>query len=200
MRRAGGIAATGLAALGLALAVLAAGPAARAQEPPAEAAPGAPAEEPQPKQWEELPPSGYAAGDPPAPVERTLKARPKKVWAAILEALEAAEIPVEAADPANGYLKTQLIIFEYTRFGNVATPPPTMSLERPIRQLIRLNQGKFSVEIQTAPAKGGTLVSVRAYIEEHAPHVGLGRRIWVERYSNGTIENYVFERIEKALR
>lgn len=146
------------------------------------------------------PPSAYAVGEKPPAVEKLLSARPKKVWAGILEALKEAEVPVETADETTGYLKTQLIHFDHTRFSSVATPPPKISLERPIRQFMGLNKGNFSIEVQIVKAKGGTLVSIQPYIEEHAVNVVEERKLWVERYSNGTIEKYFFERFEKALK
>jgi hypothetical protein len=164
-----------------------------AQPPPVEI----PEEKAPPPQ---APPSDYAVGEAPAPVERTFPKKSDKVWKALLAALADANVPVESADEANGYLKTQLIIFEYTRFGDVATPPPIMNLKRPIRQLIKLNQGKFSIEVTLTPQHRKSLMAIRAYIEESAYLASEGRRIWVERWSNGTIEKYIFDRIEKALK
>jgi hypothetical protein len=146
------------------------------------------------------PPSAYAVGDKPPAVEKVLSGRPKKVWSAILAALQEAQVPVETSDEQTGYLKTQLIHFDHTRFSGVATPPPQITLERPIRQFMGLNKGNFSIEVQVAKAKGGTSVSIQPYIEEHAFNVTEDRRLWVERYSNGTIEKYFFERFEKALK
>jgi len=177
--------------------VWAAIPCARAQET---APPPAPASEVEPLP-DQRPPSEYAVGVKPPPVDKTFKHGKKKVWKAVLAVLQETEVGVETADEESGYLTMKLIWFDDRRFGgNVATPPPDATKERPIGQKITLAQGHFSIEVQLAPVKGGTLVSIRPYIEERAHHLTEDRRIWVERYSNGRIEQYFFERIAKALK
>lgn len=145
------------------------------------------------------PPSYYAFGDPPPPVEKVYDKRKRKVWSAVMKALKGEDLPVEIEDREKGHLKTKLIVFQ-RRWGKVATRPPDISMERPIIQFMGMNTGRVSVEIHVIEVPEGTLVSIRAYLEEHARHLKQQRRIWVERYSNGKIEGHLFERIDEILR
>jgi len=147
-----------------------------------------------------LPPSAYAEGERPAAKEKLYDSRPAKIWPALLAALRAAEVPVESSDEASGTVKTQLLRFDHTRFYDVAVAPPKFTRERPVYQIIHLNQGWFSVEIQVEKAKGGTRVSVRAYIEENAHDLLNARNLRAERHSNGKIEDYFFARLDDALK
>ncbi|MBI3451023.1 MAG: hypothetical protein HY049_19180 [Acidobacteria bacterium] len=147
-----------------------------------------------------LPPSAYAEGERPPAKTKLYDARPAKVWAAIQAALAAAEVPVESADEAAGAVKTRLILFQSARFYDVAMPPPRFTRERPVYQIIHLNQGWFSIDVQVEKAKGGTSVSVRAYIEENAHDLLNARKLRAERYSNGKIEDYFFARFDDALK
>ncbi len=148
--------------------------------------------------WIDRPPSYYAFGDPPPPVEKVYEQSLRKVWSAVTKILKREDLPLEAEDREKGHLKTELIEFR-RRWGNVATPPPDISLERPILQGRGVNSGRFSLEIRVIETPEGTLVSIRPYIEELARHLKQQRKIWVERYSNGKIERYFIERFDEIL-
>jgi len=177
-------------------------PPAGASQPPAEPAPPVDANSPGDQSVEPaaLPPSAYAEGERPAAKEKIYDAKQAKVWTVILDVMKKLDVPVESSDEAGGVLKSELKPFEYTRFFDVATRPPTMTRERPIYQAIHLNQGWFSVEIRVAKAKKGTNVSIRSYIEESARDLVHGIRLHAERYSNGKIEDYFFAKIGEALK
>jgi len=179
-----------------------------AQSPPVEARPdpNAPAStnpadpEAQSVEVQPLPPSAYAVGERPPAKDKVFDAKPAKVWAAILKALADADVPVESSDEAAGSIQTRLISFDHTRFYDVATKPPLMTPERPIWQVLRLNQGWFSAEIHMTKDKAGTSVGVRAYIEELGRDVVSLRKLHVERFSNGRIEDYFFAKFAESLK
>jgi hypothetical protein len=177
---------------------------ANAQQPEAPAAPPQPpaGDQPpaaQPEAPPSLPPSAYAVGDPPPPVEKTYRKKPMKVFEALMSVLKEMEVPVETSDAATGYVKSQLLAFDYKRFYDVATPPPELTKERPIRQRVGLNSGWFSIEAQIARAKGGSHVTLQAYIEERAFNAKEGRMLHVQRWSNGRIEKYFYDKMDQAL-
>lgn len=148
----------------------------------------------------DLPPEDYAVGDPPPPVERVFRKRPSRVWKKLVRVLEEEGLVTSTLDRESGSIQTELKIFDEVKgpFKNVATRPPTASRQRPIRQWVILNRGRYSLDISVKPDER-TRVSIKAYIEERAFHVGENVRIWAERYSNGTIENYFLDRLEQAL-
>ena len=146
------------------------------------------------------PPSSYAVGEKPQPVERSYERRMPRVWKEVVRAVQEAGIEIEIADEASGYLKTKLMSFDGKRFRDVATPPPPLTRERPIRQWVHLNRGQFSVEIAVRKGPEGTIVAVQPYVEEAAGEITTGRKLWVERYSNGTIERYFLDLFDKGLK
>ncbi|HXI03598.1 MAG TPA: hypothetical protein VNI57_10520 [Candidatus Saccharimonadales bacterium] len=154
------------------------------------------------EQWiaPDLPPSAYAFGEKPAPVEKVYKVRTKKVWKKLHEMLEAEQVPILSEDSNTGLVQTDFKIFDEMKgpFRDVATPPRTASRTWPIRQWVHLDRGRYKLEILVTP-DDKTRVSIRSYIEERAFHIGADQRIWAERYSNGTIEKYFFDKLDKIL-
>jgi hypothetical protein len=149
----------------------------------------------------DLEPSTWAVGDPPAPVERVFDKRVRKVWQALVQAVEETGFPIEVADKEAGYLKTKLSLFGREQgWRRVATKPPAVSLERPLQQRMGLNSGRFFLEAAIGRVPEGTVVSLRAYIEEEARHLQERRKIWAERYSNGTIENIFLDKTQEILK
>jgi hypothetical protein len=171
-----------------------------AAPPQASPPPSAPAQEGESIATQELPPSAYVDGERPAAKSKTYDQKITKLWPALLEALNAAEVPVDSADEGAHSIQTRLIAFDQTRFKDVATPPPAISRERPIRQPVRLIQGWFSVEIRLTKVKGGTQADIRAYIEAMGHDVTSTKKVHVERFSNGKIEDYFFGKIDEALK
>lgn len=192
---------TGFTTLLLALILLSPLAAQEAKEPDPEVLQEEPGQTKGIEPWIDHPASYYAAGKKPAPVERTFSKRTRKVWKAILEALEEAEVAIEEEDREAGIIRTRLRVFgpPKTRWGNVALHPPEITMERPIVQRRGLNSGKFSLVITMKETPEGTTVSIEPYIEELARHLAQQRKIAVERYSNGTLEKFFFERIDGIL-
>jgi len=147
-----------------------------------------------------LPPSAYVDGERPPAKVKLYDARRSKVWAAVLDALKGVDAPIETSDEKSGAVQTKLIAFQGPSFRDVATAPPTLTKERPIRQPIRLSEGWYSIEIHVASVKGGTQVEARAYIEGLGHDLPNARGIHVERFSNGKIEDYIFAKIDEALK
>jgi hypothetical protein len=148
----------------------------------------------------DLPPSAYITGERPGPVEKVYRQRLKKVWKKMVQVLEDEKVPIVVSDRDVGLIQTELIVFHATKetFSNVATRPEIISKKRPILRKGYLNSGRYSLEILISP-DDRTRVSIRAYLEERARHLGARTRIWVERYSNGNIENYFLSKLDQAL-
>ena len=147
-----------------------------------------------------LPASAWAVGPRPDPVERVYPKSPKKVWRALVKTIERMEIPIDVATEESGLIKTRLVAFDQSRnWGNLATDPPPMTPERPIMQRVGLRSGNYSVSIGVAPEDGGTRVVISAYLEEEARYVPLAEKIKVERYSNGQLEQIIFEALESRI-
>jgi len=147
-----------------------------------------------------LPASSWSVGPRPDPVEKVYPKSEKKVWKALLKALDKLDIPIDYASEEAGIVNTKLTDFtQESGWGNVATKPPDMTKERPIMQKEGLRRGKYSLSITLAKEDGGTRVVLSAYLEEEARYVTLAARIQVERYSNGHIENLVLEELDRRL-
>ncbi len=170
---------------------------AQAQEKAEADEPGAAKQSARPPQ---RPPSEYMPGERPAPKEKIYDGRIKKIWAALLQVLAADGVLIEASDQAAGSIKTQLTDFVAARFGRVALPPPPRTKDYPIVQFRSLDNGHFSLEILVSKIKGGARVTIRPYIEGRAMHAKEGRGIWIERLSNGTIEDYYFAKLDESLK
>jgi hypothetical protein len=149
---------------------------------------------------ENLPAAAWAAGEKPDPVIRKISSKRKKVFAALLEVFQELEIPIMLADPETGVINTELIEYSIKRrWGNLATKPVEMSRERPILQRQGLNSGKVSVSATLFKKRRSTEIVMSAYLEEHAKHYNIKERIWVERYSNGKLENLILDKLESKL-
>ncbi len=148
----------------------------------------------------DLPPSAYAKGERPAPIERVYEERRGKVWTALLKLLEEEGVHVLSLDRDAGTIQTALKSFDGKKdaFTDVATRPPLLKKEWPIWQPPHLYQGRYSLEILVLP-DDHTRVSIRAYLEGQARHALKQARFWAERFSNGTIENYFLGRLDQAL-
>lgn len=147
-----------------------------------------------------LPPSAWAVGRRPDAVERAFNKSRKKVWKALIKTLDQMKIPVNDASEEAGLINTTLANFgQDSGWGNVATKPPDLSQERPITQRAGLRRGKFSLRIKVTEDEGSTRVVVSAYLEEEARYAPLDEKIWVERYSNGHLEQLVLERVGASI-
>lgn len=208
----------GTAALLLAVLVTAAWsgcrPAIARQEPPDEGPPGGPLPERTPaaaaapregESGEEAPAQGSAGSQVPpeqqsAFVVRVYKVRPAKLWKGLLESLKAEGHPPEAVDEATRTVKTSFVEFKQDDYPlQVAEPPPTLGGGYHIVQMIKVRQGKMSLEGVVTPTKEGTELKVRARILV----MGVDRvnrvRVLVDRRSTGVIESVFIHRLEARM-
>lgn len=148
----------------------------------------------------DLPPSAYVEGEPPPPVDRVFDKSPSRVWKKLVRLLEEEGLVTSTLDRKSGAIETELKIFDEVKgpFKNVATRPPIATKQRPIRQWVNLNRGRYALQISVTPGEK-TRVTIKAYIEERAYHIGESVKLWAERHSNGTIENYFLDKLEQAL-
>jgi hypothetical protein len=148
----------------------------------------------------DLPPSDYVKGEAPAPVEKVYRKKPSKVWKKLVQLLEREGLTASTLDEASGAIQTELKIFDEVKgpFRNVATKPQVASRNYPIRQFVSLSRGRYSLQIQVTP-DDRTRVSIHAYIEERAFHIGESVKLWAERHSNGTIEKYFFDKLDQEV-
>jgi len=147
-----------------------------------------------------LPPSAWAVGPRPDPVEKVYRKSKKKVWKALLKSLDKMNIPVDVTNEETGLINTKLAEFDQrSGWGNLATKPPDASKDRPIMQKIGLREGKYSMSITLGKAEGGTRVVIEVYLEERAHYLPLASPIMVERYSNGHLEQLLLEELDSHL-
>src|SRR5437879_5278328 len=155
----------------------------------------APAGEPQPTPTprEALPPEGPPSQVPPqveSPfLSRVYKIRPGKLWKGLLESLQSAGFPPEEVDDEGRIVKTSFVEFSQDDYQNqVAEPPLQIGGDYHILQMIKVKQGKVSLEGRIVPGPQGTELRMRARILV----MGLDRvhrvRVLVDRRSTGVSE------------
>lgn len=190
------------------------------QEPPPEDAPPAVGVPDAPGQLESAPPAetprgGETAPESPAPesappqippeaqspfLTRTYKIRPAKLWRGLLETLQAEGFPPEEVSEQTRTVKTSFVDFNQDKYQNqVAEPPQRLGGTYHILQMIKVKQGKVSLEGVVTPVKQGVELRLRARILV----MGLDRvrrvRILVDRRSTGVIEADLIHRLEARL-
>jgi len=171
-----------------------------------------PAEAPPPAQ---APPEAGEAPESPVPQEaapevppenqspfltRIYKMRPAKLWKGLLTTLEAEGFPPEETSQETRTVKTSFVDFSQDKYpAQVAEPPLRLGRTYHILQMIKVKQGKVSLEGVVTPTKEGTELRLRARILV----MGLDRprrvRILVDRRSTGVIEAEVIQRLEERL-
>lgn len=174
------------------------------QEPPADTAPPA-----------ETPPGAEAAPESPAPegatpqvspenqspfLTRIYRIRPAKLWKGLLETLAAEGFPPEEIGAETRTVKSSFVEFSQDKYPTqVAEPPMRLGGGYHILQMIKVKQGKVSLEGVVTPTGKGTELRLRARILV----MGLDRvrrvRLLVDRRSTGVIEADFIHRLETRL-
>jgi len=166
------------------------------EETPAAASPreGEPAESapPQGSAGESVPPEAQSSY-----LVRAYKVRPAKLWKQLLESLKAEGHPPEEVDEEKRTVKTSFVDFKQDDFQlQVADPPRLIGGDYHIVQMIKVRQGKVSLEGVVTPTKEGAELKMRARILV----TGLDRvkqvRVLVDRRSTGVIESSFIHKLE----
>ena len=152
------------------------------QSTPAETAPTPTGDEPQTQ--------GSAGSEAPPEMQssyvvRLYKVRPAKLWKGLLESLKAEGHPPEVLDETAHVVKTSFVDFKQDDYPlQVGDPPPTLGGGYHIVQMIKIRQGKVSLEGVVTPAKQGSELKVR---------------VLVDRRSTGVIESDFIHKLEARL-
>jgi len=167
-------------------------------EPPAGSATGGPG------QQEGLPTQGPPPQAPPQ-VEspfllRAYRIRPGKLWKGLLDALREEGFSPEEVDDESRIVKTSFVDFKQESYQNqVADPPQQLGNDYHILQMIKVKEGKVSLEGRIAPGQQGTELRLRARILV----MGLDRvhrvRVLVDRRSTGVIESGFIHKLEARM-
>jgi hypothetical protein len=128
---------------------------------------------------------------------RTYKVRPAKLWKELLESLKAEGHPPEEIDEEKRTVKTSFVDFKQDDYLlQVGDPPRLIGGDYHIVQLLKVRQGKVSLEGVVTPAKEGAELKMRARILV----TGLDRvkqvRVLVDRRSTGVIESDFIHKLE----
>ena len=174
------------------------------QEPPADTAPPA-----------ETPPGAEAAPESPPPegatpqvspenqspfLTRIYRIRPAKLWKGLLETLEAEGFPPEETGEETRTVKTSFVDFSQDKYPTqVAEPPMRLGGSYHILQMIKVRQGKVSLEGVVTPTRKGTELRLRARILVMGLDRVRGVRLLVDRRSTGVIEADFIHRLETRL-
>ena len=126
----------------------------------------------------------------------------EKTWRTVISVVVQEGFSIHKQERGKGVLRTGIYNFPTGRFGpNVATNPPSLDLswEQPIVHLNELTQGRCYLNLSVRPSGKGTRVAVAAVIQSWTIHLTHREMVWANRGSNGTIEMYLLDRVEKAL-
>jgi hypothetical protein len=131
---------------------------------------------------------------------RIYRIKPKKLWKALLEHLETAGYPPEEIDEATRTVKTSFVDFDQDDYSEQVTdPPPYLSPKYPILQMVRVREGKVSLEGVVEKEKGGAALRLRARILVQGLDRRQGIRVLTDRRSSGVIETEFLRRLEDGL-
>jgi len=167
-------------------------------QPPAAAPQASPTPEKAPPSEE--PPSQVPPQVESAFLSRTYKVRPGKLWKGLLETLQTAGFPPEEVDNEGRTVKTSFVEFKQDDYQNqVAEPPVRLGGDYHILQMIKVKQGKVSLEGRVATGPHGTELRIRARILV----MGLDRvhriSVLVDRRSTGVIEAGFIHKLEARM-
>ena len=162
----------------------------RAAPAPQETAPAAPYDA-----GSNTPPDGISSF-----VVRAYKTREKKLWKGLLDALREEGFSPEEVDDESRIVKTSFVDFKQESYQNqVADPPQQLGNDYHILQMIKVKEGKVSLEGRIAPGQQGTELRLRARILV----MGLDRvhrvRVLVDRRSTGVIESGFIHKLEARM-
>ncbi len=133
-------------------------------------------------------------------LSRIYKIRPGKLWKGLLETLQSAGFPPEEVDEEGRIVKTSFVEFRQDDYQNqVAEPPQQLGGDYHILQMLKVKQGKMSLEGRVVPGAQGTELRMRARILV----MGLDRvhrvRVLVDRRSTGVIEADLIHKLEARM-
>ena len=126
----------------------------------------------------------------------------EKAWSTVISVVVQEGFSINNQEKGKGILRTGIYNFPTGRFGpNVATNTPSLTLtwDQPILHLNELTQGRCYLNLSVRPSGKGTRVAVAAGIQSWTIHLSLQEMVWANRGSNGAIEIYILDRVEKAL-
>jgi len=157
----------------------------------------APSQEPPP------PPAAEAQINPDAVssfITRGYRIKPRKLWKGLIETLQAAGYPPEEVDEKGRLITTSFVDFDEKNFPEpVAGEPPAFGPDYPILQLIKVRDGKVSLEAVVAPTDEGAALSVRARLLVHGLDRKRHLRVLTDRRSSGVIEMAFLKTLEDRL-
>lgn len=131
---------------------------------------------------------------------RTYRARPKKLWKDLLEQLEAAGFPPEEVDDDRFTVRTSFVDFKQDDYSEaVADRPPYLSPRYPILQMVKVREGKVSLEAIIARKGRASELKLRARILVQGVDRRQGIRVLTDRRSSGVIESDFLLKLETAL-
>jgi hypothetical protein len=131
---------------------------------------------------------------------RVYRIKPKKLWKGLLEQLEAAGFPPEEVDPESMTVRTSFTDFSQDDYAEqVADPPPYLSPRFPILQMVKVREGKMSMEAIVSKAERGSELKLRTRILVQGIDRRKGIRVLTDRRSSGVIEAEFLLRLEQAL-
>jgi hypothetical protein len=131
---------------------------------------------------------------------RVYAIRPAKLFKGLLEALKDEGYPPEEVDEKGRAVKTSFVDFKQGNFElQVAEPPPRLSGNYHILQLIKMKVGKVSLEGVVARGQEGSELRIRARVLV----TGLDRvkrvHVFVDRRSTGVIEADFIHKLEARM-
>ena len=143
----------------------------------------------------------WAQHQPVAPrwFERAYQVDPEILRQALITALAEEGLSVDP-EPVDGELLTDWGSFCREDFGrNVAHDAPMITRTYPYLQPIDLATGRFRVRARLQRDEVEALLRIRVDLLAHAQNRITHQREWVERVSNGVIDEYMFRRVEREL-
>ena len=133
-------------------------------------------------------------------IVRIYKVRPARLWKGVLESLEAEGYPHEEVNLETRTVKTSFVDFKQDDYQlQVADPPQLLGGKYHVVQLLKVRQGKVSLESVVTPTKQGAELKVRARILVTGVDRVKRVRVLVDRRSTGVIESDFIHKLEARL-
>jgi hypothetical protein len=131
---------------------------------------------------------------------RLYRIRPKKLWKGLLEVLEEEGFPPEEVDANAMTVKTSFVDFNQDDYvEQVAEPPPRLGPRYPIVQMIRVKEGKVSLDAVLSKRGRSTEMRMRARILVQGVDRRRRLRVMTDRRSSGLIESTFLRTLEDRL-
>ncbi|MGH9796847.1 MAG: hypothetical protein ACRD5D_01675, partial [Candidatus Polarisedimenticolia bacterium] len=131
---------------------------------------------------------------------RVYRIKPRKLWKGLLETLESRGYPPEEVDEKAMAVKTSFVDFDQDAYSEqVAEPPPQMGPRYPILQMVKVKEGKVSLDAVLARRGRGTELRLRARLLVHGVDRRRRIRVLTDRRSSGIIEEDFLRVLEDRL-